>query len=138
MQHLIQKLALIFALAFAFNYTWEHLHAVLYTQYKGGSITDAVLFHATLLDATFISLITLPFLMVEGWRRRAHLIIPIGLFLGAVIELWALNTGRWAYASTMPLVPFLHVGLSPLLQLGVLGYVSYTITTAVLSQGRHP
>ena len=51
-----------------------------------------------------------------------------GIVVAVLIELWALQTGRWAYTGAMPLVPFLGAGLTPTIQLGFLGYVIYYFT----------
>lgn len=117
--------ALLFSIAFALNYVWEHLHSVLYTHYKSGPITDFILLHATFADAVFITLIALPFFYVDYLRTKPWLIIILGVALSIGIELWALQTGRWAYGALMPLVPGTGTGLTPTIQLGLLGFLSY-------------
>ena len=71
--------------------------------------------------------IVLPFIYVRALRERAWLIIAIGILIAIGNEWYGLGTGRWAYNSLMPIVPLLKVGLTPALQLGVLGYVSYVL-----------
>lgn len=114
----------VFVLSFLFNLIWEELHSLLYISYQGGPITQTILFHATLADAGFITLLAIFFFNSRVLRERLWIIIPIGLALAVTIELWALGTHRWVYTSTMPLVPFIDVGLTPVLQLAVTGYVT--------------
>lgn len=54
-----------------------------------------------------------------AYRHPATWVIPalIGSLLAISFELWAVHAvGRWQY-DTMPLVPILQVGVSPLLQM---------------------
>jgi hypothetical protein len=117
----------IFLLSFALNFVWEHLHAPFYLSYKAQPITDFILFRATLGDAVILTVLALPFVYASFFKKMKWLIVPIGIVIAIAIEIFALHTGRWVYASSMPLVPFLNVGLTPTLQLGVLGYITYAI-----------
>lgn len=123
------RLASIFILSFALNFIWEHLHAVLYASYKGGAITNAILLHATLVDALIITLLAVAYLYIPFLHRRLYLIVGALLAFAIATEWWALATGRWVYGPHMPIIPLLHVGLTPTIQLAVLGYVSIKITS---------
>ncbi|HEY4523113.1 MAG TPA: hypothetical protein VJK73_01940 [Candidatus Paceibacterota bacterium] len=123
----MKKSAAIFFLAFALNVVWENLHSFLYSAYMGGTITEYILVRASLFDALLVMFIVLPFIYVRALRERAWLIIAIGILIAIGNEWYGLGTGRWAYNSLMPIVPLLKVGLTPALQLGVLGYVSYVL-----------
>ena len=124
-KRLARSIRTVFLSAFILNALYENAHAPLYTHYQGGVISEAVLLHATLADALIITIMVLPFLYFARLRRVAWLIIPIGFAIAVGIEWWALGTNRWAYGSLMPIVPFLGTGLTPTIQLGVLGYISY-------------
>jgi hypothetical protein len=117
---MLRKTVVIFFVAFATNYVWEHLHSLLYTSYHSHSITELVLLRASLVDAILILLITLPFLSVKSSNRGAFFIIPVGILVGILIE-------QWQYNQLMPIIPFIQTGLTPTLQLGILGYVAYRI-----------
>jgi hypothetical protein len=121
--NMVKKLGLIFLLAFATNYIWEHAHSLLYSSYRGSAITEFILLRATLADAVLITFITLPFLLSVRLAKRSWLIIIIGIAVSVGIEEHALATGRWAYNALMPM--FLGVGLTPAIQLGLLGYLIY-------------
>ena len=56
------------------------------------------------------------------WFRQARLsravaLGIVGFLTAVVIELRALAAGEWIYDSTMPLVPVVEVGVSPVLQM---------------------
>ncbi len=118
---------LLFVVSFLLNYAWEHAHAFLYVHYQGAGITESVLLHATFADALFITLIALPFFFISALQKRTWFIVVCGVVLAISIELWALQTGRWAYSELMPIVPLIGTGLTPTIQLGLLGYLSYRI-----------
>lgn len=104
------------------------MHSVLYASYMGGAITNAILFRAALFDAVVIAIFSYPFLRFERLKQKRW-VLYLGLFIFAVIlEKWALATGRWMYADTMPIIPFLNVGLTPAIQLGILGYIPLKIS----------
>lgn len=123
----IKKLGFIFIVSFALNLVWENLHALLYTAYQGGPITEFILLRATLGDAVMLTVLAVPFVYIAALKRHIWLIIPIGLALAVWIEVYALGAGRWSYNELMPLVPFLHVGLTPTIQLALLGWVTYRL-----------
>jgi hypothetical protein len=124
----MKKIIFIFFVAFILNLIWENLHSVLYDNYKGGEITQFILLRATLSDAIYIIFMTLPFVIFPNLKNKAWLIIILGFITSISIEYYALGTGRWAYNSLMPLVPFLQIGLTPTIQLGLLGYLSFLLT----------
>lgn len=123
----MKKVFLLFVAAFLSNAIWENIHSFLYDHYRGGEITEFILLRATLADAVMITVIAAPFALLPRLRHYRWLIIPIFLAVAIMIELYALSTGRWAYNEYMPLVPFLGVGLSPTIQLALLGYLSVKI-----------
>ncbi|MFA6603376.1 MAG: hypothetical protein WCT10_00875 [Patescibacteria group bacterium] len=129
-----QGIFLIFLFALIFNAIWENLHAPLYISYRGQTITELILLRAAVVDAGMITLLALPFIYNAGFRRRSWLIIPLGILIAVFLELYALNSARWAYTSDMPLVPFLAVGLTPTLQLGPLGYLAFWIVENLMKR----
>lgn len=125
---MFRRLIVIFLGALVLNLIWEHFHSALYVSYKGGAVTNVILFRASLFDAAVITLFSFPFLQFE-WLKQRHLLLYVALVVFAVaLEKWALATGRWVYADTMPLIPLLHVGLTPMIQLGILGYLTLLIS----------
>ena len=129
----MKKILSIFVIAFVLNAIWENLHSFLYAAYRGGKITEFILLRATLADAVIITIIALPFLFIPSFKKRSWLIIIIGLVISVAIERYALSTGRWAYNAFMPIIPLLSVGLTPTIQLGLLGYFSLRIQKYLLA-----
>lgn len=121
----MKKLLVVFSLSFFLNVVWENAQSFLYVNYIGGPITELILIRAALWDAVIIALICLPFLYIHVLKGINWLIIFIGVAVATVIELYALDTGRWAYNAYMPLISIIKIGLTPALQLGVLGYISF-------------
>jgi hypothetical protein len=127
----MSKLRTIFAVfisAFFLNLIWENLHSFLYVHYKGGEITEFILLRATLSDAVYISLAAILILIYSRKRVVVWLSVLALLILSIVIERLALGSGRWAYNSLMPIVPILHTGLTPTIQLAILGYLSFRLS----------
>lgn len=96
----------------------------MYLNYQGGIITHFILIRASLADAIFISVL----FSLTKVIKKIWLFPVLAILLAFLIEWWALDTGRWAYNSLMPVVPILRVGLSPLIQLVVTGIISQKIT----------
>ncbi len=118
----MRKVIFVFVLAFLLNLIWENLHSFLYSNYRGGEITEFILVRASFWDAVMVSLMAIPFLYFSFLKKREWLIIVTGLIIATLIELYALGTNRWAYNNLMPIIPILGIGLSPFLQLGVISY----------------
>jgi len=124
---LAQQLLSVFVVSFTLNFVWEHLHAPLYLSYKGGAVTHPILLHSTLVDALIVTGLAAAYLFVPFFKKRLWLVLALSLFIALGIEWWALGTGRWAYAESMPIIPLLHVGLTPTMQLVTVGYASFLI-----------
>jgi hypothetical protein len=117
----------IFLIAFVLNAVWENMHAFLYASYKGGQITELILLRASLFDACIITLIIILFLYAKYLRERKWLIVFIGVVVAIMNEWYGLSTSRWIYTASMPIVPFIGVGISPVMQFGITGYLVYKI-----------
>ena len=100
----------------------------MYVHYLHKPITESVLLHAALVDAGFITLITFPFVFIRRAQKHPWLIIPLGLAVAIGIERWALAIHRWAYTTQMPIIPHIFVGLTPTIQLALLGYLSFVLS----------
>jgi hypothetical protein len=122
--------------AFFFNVAWEMLQMPLF---KGGvydwqHILFCVL--ATVADVIMVLLIYLGFALIYKnaiWvnklnTKRIILLILIGGTGAVLAEVWQLSIGTWSYADAMPLIPVVHVGLSPVLQFMVLPILIYRLS----------
>ena len=129
----------LFAVSVAVNFLWEISHVRLYQWLGPMPLTTAHLFWFSVKDAflylSFILIVALLakdlFWFIKG-RKIWHwvLALTIGFVVSTLIERHAIATGRWAYLSTMPIIPGLEVGLSPVLQMTV----GLIITLLILKQ----
>ena len=117
----MKKWSYVFFLGFLLNFLWENIHSGLYIHYRGGTISQFILFRAAIVDA----LIILVLILVLERFNRSWLIILFGIGVAVVLEWFALYSGRWAYADMMPIIPIIQTGLTPTIQLGLTGYIVY-------------
>jgi hypothetical protein len=122
---MMKKWCYLFIYALVLNFFWEILHSSLYLHYRGGPITETVLFRAALVDAFIILVLSLTNYSIRFFRTRPWLLVFFSLTVSIELERWALITGSWAYASSMPIIPIILTGLTPTIQLALLGYLSY-------------
>jgi hypothetical protein len=127
----------IVGISLLFNFAWEMLQMPLF---KGMDLNfQDILFcaAASIADTLMVVLLYFGFAIVYKepfWAKqmswqRILLLIVVG-FAGAVLaELRHTLAGNWAYAKSMPLIPFVNVGLIPVLQFMILPaciyYLSY-------------
>lgn len=119
---MLKKLLFVFFIAFILNLAWEFAHSVLYASYQGGEITNFILFRAAVWDAVIISVLV--FSAYASKTNKTAFVVIGGLLVSVAIELWALQTGRWAYDISMPLIPILQIGLTPTIQLALTGWLA--------------
>ncbi len=123
----LKKLSLIFFISLILNAIWENLHVFLYDNYMGGEITEFILLRASIADAIIITTISIPFLYFSFLQKRPWLIIILGMIIGIFNEWYGLGTGRWMYNAHMPIIPLINVGLTPAIQLGLIGFLSFKL-----------
>ncbi|HBI33774.1 MAG TPA: hypothetical protein DEA43_03110 [Candidatus Moranbacteria bacterium] len=122
-------IAIYLIVAFVFNFIWEMSQVALYKLHFNG-VLDLILVHlrATIGDVIILLVIyALISLILKDTRWiLKNKILPLvltsilGFIFAVVIEKYALLTWRWGYSELMPIVPFVGVGLSPVLQLTIL------------------
>ena len=123
-------------LAFLLNFAWEVIQIPLY---KGGSFNlEHILFCglSAIADAIMVLLIYISLALIFKnplWIRSVTLSrILILMLIGGIgaigAEIRNVASGTWAYATAMPIIPFLNVGLVPVLQFMLLpGCIYYLI-----------
>lgn len=135
---------LITGIAFLLNLIWENLQAPLYGYSYGKFLQHfGMCFWATLGDVIFI--IVLYFIVARlrndrSWFKKIKaqdlaIIIPLGFIAPIIWEKLALSLSLWHYTSAMPIIPWLNVGLAPILQMLILPLFAFYITGVLL---RHP
>lgn len=80
---------------------------------------------SALIDATFITAMAALFVRVVYFKNRLWFALVFGFVASVSLELYALQTGRWAYSDLMPVVPFLKTGLTPTIQIGLLSFLIF-------------
>jgi hypothetical protein len=127
-------------LAFLLNFFWEILQMPMYKagDYNFQGIAFCTL--ATVVDAIMVILLYLCFSLIYSesmWVRhlrffRVVSVMLIGATGAIVIEIMYLSSGSWAYDQSMPIIPVLNVGLSPVLQFTVLPVIIYYLSFQIL------
>lgn len=122
---LVKIILSILIVSFILNIAWENANAPLYKWFIDYSNHFKMCFDASIWDALLI--LTMYFLIslilwnldwIESIKiKDFFLIIVIGLIITIIFEKYALDTWRWDYNEYMPIIPFLWIGLSPILQL---------------------
>lgn len=120
-----RTLAIWVVIGFLANFAWEMLHMPLYVSMEGG--WQRCLWAAAADVAILGWIYALMACTAETWLwfqspslARTAVLIALGSLTAAVFELRALAAGEWSYTPAMPLVPFLGVGWSPILQMMVI------------------
>lgn len=124
------------ALIAASNLVWEFAHLPLYTLWETGSRWEIVFaaLHCTGGDVLIaLSTLLLGLLIVQDWMwpwrsywRIAFVASVLGVSYTAFSEL--LNTrilGSWEYSGLMPVIPYVKIGVSPLVQWSILPAVAF-------------
>lgn len=123
----------IFLFAFLLHFVWELLQLPLFSLSEltawetilhctRATFGDVVITYAAFLGTAWVA--RSRDWIVQGHRGATALFIAIGLVITVVFE--RLATGplnRWVYAESMPIIPVLEVGASPVLQWIVLPMV---------------
>lgn len=126
----------IIAFSFLLNFFWEMLQMPLYEGMEPGIQTTLFCALAAVADAVMVLLIYYAFGLIYKsplWIKHLNYVRVILLILtgglGAVLmELRHLHSETWGYKQTMPLIPFVDVGVLPVLQFMSLPLLSYVIS----------
>ena len=124
-------------ISFALQLVWENAHAPLYTSYVSFGQHFPISLVATYGDVLATLVLALSIGMYKhnlNWFAKWHgldgiLLSGLGFILAATFEIVALTTHLWAYTPAMPHLPYLHVGLSPVLQFMLLIPLSFYLTS---------
>jgi len=124
---------LLFGIAFALNVVWEYLHYVLYVcplERLPCALLAAFIDGLIIIGIYFVLALAFnDFFWIRTWSaRKIFLTVLLGFFIAYFIELRGLYLERWSYAVSMPLIPYLQVGLSPIAQMIVLPLLSFFLS----------
>ena len=129
-------------ISFILNEAWELLQMPLYEQpiYKIGHIAFCTL--GALADTIMVLLLYILFAFVYKnafWiKQNSWVKICIVMLTGAVGAVFSekrhLLIESWSYDQSMPIIPFVHVGLSPVLQFLLLPVIIYFLSLYIISK----
>ena len=139
------RLLVIYGIAILINYVWEMAQMPLYR----GMPFDELRSYLLCLKASFgdgnitvaIYIVGLILFREPYWSDKPTFwkvlyLVAAGGIVAVLIEILALRDQRWVYSPSMPLLPVVGVGLSPLLQLIILPYLSFFLSSKVLPSGK--
>ncbi|HEV7347308.1 hypothetical protein [Telluribacter sp.] len=126
----------VVGLAFLLNLIWELAQGPLYEGYVYDFQHIAFCALASVADAIMVVLLYFSFALVlkdSLWIKKlsflqTFLLLVVGGAGAILAEIRHTAAGNWAYAETMPLVPLVNVGLSPVLQFTLLPVVIYVVS----------
>lgn len=131
---LITTLSLI---AFVIHLVWENAQAPLFAGFSSFGQHFFICLLRTIGDVTFTVVVYLIIGLLKndfGWVVRLNkadilVLAIVGFFFALGIEWRALLFERWAYAESMPIIPYFQVGLTPILQMTLLLPLSFYLTS---------
>lgn len=132
----------IAVISFILNFAWENAHAPLFYWFADYSSHLKMCFDATIWDIFLIlsmyfltSLLLWNFNWIESIKTKEFLIIfLLWLIISIIFEKYAIITWRWAYNENMPIIPFLWIWLSPVLQLIITPYLTFLLVWKYLKK----
>lgn len=129
-------------ISFILNEVWELLQMPLYEQpiYKMGHIAFCTL--GALADMIMVLLLYVCFGFIYKnafWIWQSNWVkIFVVMLTGAIGAVFSekrhLLIGSWSYDQSMPIVPFVNVGLSPVLQFLLLPVIIYFLSLYIISK----
>lgn len=131
-----------FLIAVVVNFVWEMMQAVLFGPMGGWVSGVWTCFIASLGDGVIVLFIAA---IGSLWFQRADWIVrpgfagyalmtTVGVAIAILIERHALATGRWAYTEQMPVLPVVHVGIVPVLQMVIVPSIAFLAAVRLLKR----
>lgn len=119
----VRYLLILVAVSFVLHFVWENLQAPLYAGFISFYEHFSMCLAAAIGDV-FFSLSALLFMILIKrvsplkFNKSDYIILAaLGFIIAVAIEKNALLAGKWSYSGAMPLIPYLNVGLTPILQM---------------------
>ena len=126
----------ILVVAFLLNFLWEILQMPLYKDAEYNLQSVSICGLASIADANIVLLLFYAFALiykdpVYGQNltlKRGLILVMVGGIGAMLAERKYTSEGTWAYSDTMPIIPFVEAGLSPVLQFMVLPILIYYLS----------
>ena len=128
--------------AFVLNFAWEIIQGPLYKNFTYSishiafcglaSVADTIM---VLLTYFVLAIVYKDPLWIKHLNLERTLMLVLVGGIGAILaEMRFLSQGDWAYAPSMPILPFVNAGLSPVLQFMLLPVLIYYVTSLLLKK----
>ena len=132
----IKYIVILIAVAFLFHIIWENAQATLFAGYSSFGQHFPICFLGTIGDVIFTVAVYLGISLLKndfGWIARLNkkdilVLAAVGFFFALGIEWRAILFDQWSYTNAMPIIPYLRVGLTPILQMTLLLPLSFYLT----------
>lgn len=128
----LKTLCWLAALSFAFHLTWELAQSPLYTCSIDMNRCFWICVHATFGDVVIMLVLYAIHQKVPSLWKMAL----IGTALALVIEKISIELERWSYLPSMPLIPGIEVGITPILQMALIPPLVFYILRSRYPQKR--
>lgn len=133
---------ILLSVTFIPHYMWENAHIGLYGGYEALPFSDHITIFATVGDVAYTLFAVLFFALFKknlNWFSKTKscdyiLLALFGFLISLFVEYKALILGKWFYLPAMPIIPFLNVGLSPILQMTILLPCSILVSSQILKR----
>lgn len=126
----IKYITTLVIVAFVLHIIWENIQAPLFAGYESFPQHFSMCFVGTVGDVLItLSVLAFLWLLKKDVTRSADFLglAIIGFVIAVAIEQNALLADKWDYASAMPIIPWLNVGLVPTIQMTILLPLSFYI-----------
>ena len=142
-KHLYKKQIIAISIyAFILNFIWEVSQGFLFSDYVYDFQHISFCALASVADLIMVLLLYFVFSVVlkdPFWIKNFTLLKVSSLFfiggLGAILGEWRhLSEGNWSYTELMPVIPFVEIGLTPLLQFIILPILTYKLANVYISK----
>jgi len=129
-------------LAFILNFFWEVAQGPLYKGFEYDWLHISFCMLASIADMLMVLILLFAFGLIYKnvyWinsmdLKKSLLLVFVG-FSGAILaEVFYTMRGDWSYTDTMPLLPVVEVGVSPVLQFMILPWLIYSINKHMVKE----
>lgn len=138
-------IASVGAIAFLLNFMWEVAQGFLYKGYKYDWEHISFCALASVADVLMVFILLFGFGLIYRnvlWIARLNATkiwwLMLAGFLGAIVaEMAHTSRGSWAYTESMPLIPWVDVGLTPVLQFTILPLIIFMVSIRILKRNNY-
>nr|WKN38583.1 hypothetical protein K4G66_07695 [Tunicatimonas sp. TK19036] len=122
--------------AFLLNFLWEVGQGPWYEDFRYDWKHISFCALASVADMLMVFILLFGFGLIYQsvfWIRhlttsRIVTLVLVGCIGAVLSEMWHTARGDWAYAESMPMLPWVNVGLSPVLQFALLPFITFALS----------